>query len=67
MSGSPRPIRCCDSDCAGANGCRIGGYQCDRCGEWYCPDLDGGDFYGTNNYVCAECAEERRKEADDGE
>lgn len=68
MSGRARPLTCCDGECARANGCRVGGYQCDRCGGWYCPDLDGGDFYGYGmNYVCADCAEERRKEADDGE
>ena len=22
------PITCCDRDCAGANGCRVGGYRC---------------------------------------
>lgn len=58
MIGKATPLACCDSDCAGANGCRIGGYQCDRCGEWYCPDFDGGVFDGMNNYVCAECAKE---------
>lgn len=38
MSGLVRPLSCCDRDCAGANGCRVGGYQFDRCGLWFCGD-----------------------------
>lgn len=67
MSGSPRPIRCCDSMCADANLCVIGGFRCDRCWAWYCPETDGGTFCDINKYVCAECAEKQKKEADNGE
>ena len=38
MSGRTKPLTVCDRDCAGANGCRIGGYQCARCGLWFCGD-----------------------------
>ena len=34
--GHTRPLTVCDSLCAGANGCRVGGYQCDGCGLWFC-------------------------------
>ena len=36
MGGSAHPLRCCDSDCAGVNHCCIGGYQCERCGLYFC-------------------------------
>ena len=57
MTGHTKPLVCCDGDCARANGCRVGGYQCDTCGAWYCPELDGGVFSGMK-YICAECADE---------
>ena len=64
MSGKATPLACCDGDCANLNWCRIGGYQCDRCGEWYCPGIDGGVFNGMNTYVCAGCAAELGKEGE---
>ena len=56
MSGSANPKTCCDHECAAANSCRIGGYQCDDCGCWFCIDDMGDDGR------CAECAERRREE-----
>lgn len=58
MSKHEYPLTCCDSDCAGANGCREGGYQCEDCGMWFCPDTSGSD---TPN-LCADCAARRREE-----
>lgn len=56
MSGRARPLTCCDRDCALANGCRIGGYQCERCGRWFCgEDLD-------EDRLCDDCAAERVNE-----
>ena len=56
MSGHHHPLTCCDRDCAGVNHCRIGGYQCERCGRWFCStDLDEDGY-------CEHCAEEWRKE-----
>lgn len=51
------PLTCCDSDCARSNRCRVGGYQCTECGEWFCPDTDGGEFNGME-YVCRSCEDE---------
>ena len=57
MRGYIREITCCDRDCAGANGCRIGGYQCEDCGKWYC-------IYEVEEYLgsilCGDCVENRR-------
>lgn len=56
MSGHWKPLTCCDRDCAGANHCRIGGYECEGCGKWFCStDLDEDGY-------CEYCAEERRKD-----
>lgn len=54
MSGSPTRLSCCDRDCAAVNGCTIGGYQCDRCGKFFCPDCDTADDQGR----CPSCHEE---------
>ena len=62
MSGSIRPITCCDRDCAFVNWCHSGGYQCPKCGRWFC----GGAMDGETG-LCYECAEKAKKEADDGE
>ena len=58
MGGRHRPLTCCDSDCALANGCRVGGYRCDDCGLWYCKD-EIENYNGQT--LCADCAEEARK------
>jgi len=59
MRGHTRPLTCCDRECAGANGCRMGGYQCKCCGMFFCADEIGADRY------CDRCAAER--EEDDGD
>lgn len=57
MGGGFRPLTCCDSDCALANGCRVGGYKCDVCGRWYCCE-EVENFNGR--ILCVDCAEEAR-------
>ena len=57
MRGYIREITCCDRDCAGANGCRIGGYQCEDCGKWYCI-YDVEEYMGC--ILCGDCVENRR-------
>lgn len=52
------PLVLCDSDCARVNHCRVGGYQCDSCGSWFCPGTDGGEFFDGVNYTCRQCADE---------
>lgn len=55
MNGSHQPIGCCDAECAGVNHCRIGGYQCKRCGLWFCAsELNEGD-------LCGECSGEEEE------
>lgn len=56
------PLTCCDSDCARVNHCRVGGYQCESCGGWFCPDTDGGSWNGTTRYTCRRCAEANEEE-----
>ena len=51
--GRTSPLHCCDLECAGANGCRVGGCQCRKCGLWFCP-VDGLDEDG----LCDTCASE---------
>ena len=59
MSGRHRPLTCCDRDCALVNGCRDGGYQCERCGRWFCgEDLD-------EERLCENCAEEAAREREE--
>lgn len=60
--GHTRPLTVCDSLCAGANGCRVGGYQCDGCGLWFCgEDLERVD----DRHLCEDCAEEYGMENED--
>lgn len=59
---SPNPLTCCDRDCAAANHCVVGGFQCEDCGEWYCPSCGGG-----YDNVCELCAERRRVEVEEEE
>ena len=65
MGGSLRPLDCCDSECALVNGCQVGGYQCARCGEWFCGDEIGEDG------ICLDCeanvAREREQEESEEE
>lgn len=63
MSGSANPLTCCDRECAGANGCEVGGIECERCHRYFCADEI------CENGMCDECAEEyeREQEAEDGE
>ena len=56
MSGSANPKTCCDHECAGANGCKVGGIECERCGRFFCADEI------RDNGMCKECAEEYEKE-----
>ena len=65
MSGHTRPLTCCDNLCAGANGCRVGGYQCDGCGLWFC----GEDLTNVEKYLCDDClaAREQEESEDDTE
>lgn len=53
MGGRTKPLTCCDRDCAEANGCRIGGGQCRKCGRWFCPPLSLDE-----SGLCDECAVE---------
>lgn len=55
------PLTCCDSDCAGVNHCRIGGYKCERCGCWVCAGELNEDGY------CADCEEAILAELDERE
>ena len=68
MSGHTRPLTCCDNLCAGANGCRVGGYQCDGCGLWFCGE-DLTNVGGTEKYLCDDClaAREQEESEDDTE
>ena len=61
MGGSLRPLDCCDSEFALVNGCRIGGYQCERCGRWFCGDEIGEDA------LCKDCAAEVASEREQEE
>lgn len=65
MSGHTKPLRCCDRECSLVNNCRVGGYQCDGCGLWFCDnELERID----DRTLCEGCADEYRKEQeDDGE
>lgn len=48
-------ITCCDDECARANRCKVGGIQCDRCGEYFCKcDLK----YIDGKHLCEDCEEE---------
>jgi len=51
-----RSLTCCDRDCAVANGCRMGGYQCHICGRWYC----GEEMHDVDH--CSDCWEDRERE-----
>ena len=59
-----RPLTCCDLDCARSNRCRVGGYQCQVCGMWFCPDTDCGEFFDGVNYTCRSCADEINETGD---
>ena len=60
MSGHLGMINVCDLDCAVANGCQRGGFQCEDCGKWYCgyeveEYLGGGaaaDLLDSGNEFC---------------
>lgn len=63
-----KPLRCCDSECARANGCRgSGGYQCNDCGGWFCPSTDGGEFFDGVNYTCRQCADRLAQQEEEDE
>lgn len=66
--GHTRPLTVCDSLCAGANGCRVGGYQCDGCGLWFCGE-DLNQVGDTSEYLCDDClaAREQEESEDDTE
>ena len=59
MSGRIRPLDCCDGDCALVNGCRTGGYQCERCGRWFCSTEIG------EHGLCYDCESEATYDAED--
>lgn len=61
MSGHMRPLTNCDRDCAGANGCRVGGFQCDGCGLWFCGE-DLNRIGDTSEYLCDDCLATREQE-----
>lgn len=61
MSGHARPLTCCDGDCALVNGCRTGGYQCERCGRWFCANEIGEDG------ICVDCEEAAAEENEEGD
>lgn len=54
------PLVCCDRECALVNDCRQGGRQCESCGGWFCPSMEGRGIDG-NDY-CDDCAERRERE-----
>lgn len=56
-----RPIGCCDRECALVNHCREGGFQCARCGSYFCKSDLNGDC------ICDECAAEIANGEDDEE
>lgn len=56
MNGSKRPIIACDAECAYFNDCRVGGIECERCGEFFCSSEIGEDG------LCDECRRERDEE-----
>lgn len=58
------PLTCCDWECAAANGCREGGYQCADCGCWFC--VEGVTFVG-DECLCDDCAERRTEEREEEE
>ena len=60
MSRHEYPLTCCDSDCARANRCTMGGEQCPDCGCWYCP-VSEGDEDGR----CDDCADRHRRELEE--
>ena len=68
MSGHTRPLTVCDDLCAKANNCRVGGFQCDCCGLWFCrKDMNqAGD---TSEHLCDDClaAREQEESEDDTE
>lgn len=59
MSGHLGMINVCDLDCAVANGCQRGGFQCEDCGKWYC-GYEVEEYLGS--ILCGDCAENRRAE-----
>ena len=64
--GHTRPLTVCDSLCADANGCRVGGYQCDGCGLWFCGE-DLNQVGDTSEYLCDDCLVAReQEESEDG-
>ena len=61
MSGYAKPLTCCDRECALVNGCRIGGFQCERCGRWFCASEIGEDG------ICLDCEEAEAEENEEGD
>ena len=61
MGGSLRPLDCCDGDCALVNGCQVGGYQCARCGEWFC------NHQLNDDNLCVDCEEAESEENEEGD
>ena len=59
MSGHHHPLTCCDLECALVNGCREGGYQCERCGRWCC----GSEL--AEDALCKDCAAEVAREREE--
>ena len=57
MSKHESPLTCCDWECAAANRCQEGGFQCPDCGYWFCAD-EIADADGR----CDDCAERHRRE-----
>lgn len=61
MRGHIGPITCCDRDCAFVNGCREGGYQCCKCGKWFC----AGEL--NEDEICDDCLADAGSDEDDDE
>lgn len=55
---------CCDYECAMANGCQVGGLECDRCGEYFCSN-ELAEHNGE--YVCDDCKKEMESEEEEGD
>ena len=61
MGGSLRPLDCCDREFALVIGCQVGGYQCARCGRWFCYSELNEDN------LCVDCEEAEAEENEEGE
>ena len=55
---------CCDYECAEANGCQVGGIECEYCHRHFCAK-ELGEHNGK--YICDDCREEIEDEESEEE